>query len=37
MRKIAKVKVKSDIKKLMIYDCDDGTYLFLYDKEEAIS
>lgn len=34
MRLIANIKqTDSDVKRLMIYDSEDGVYLFGYDKE----
>jgi hypothetical protein len=34
MRIIAEVKAHEDVKRLMIHDCEDGVYLFLFDIEE---
>lgn len=34
MRIVIKVKEHENVKRLMIYDCDDGVYLFLFDIEE---
>ena len=38
MRKIAKVKNDSNVKRVMIYSCKDGVYLFLYkDNKDSPS
>ncbi len=33
MRKIAKVADNEEVKRLMLYECEDGVYLFEFDKE----
>ncbi|WP_220718062.1 hypothetical protein [Agarivorans litoreus] len=33
MRKIAKVSGNEEVKRIMLYECEDGVYLFEYNKE----
>ncbi|WP_220720916.1 hypothetical protein [Agarivorans litoreus] len=33
MRKIAKVVGNEEVKRIMLYECEDGVYLFEYNKE----
>lgn len=33
MRKIAKVSGHDEVKRVMLYECEDGVYLFEYDRE----
>ncbi len=37
MRLIANIKNVSDFKRAMLYQCKDGCYIFLYDKDEDCS
>lgn len=34
MRHIAKVQGHTDVKRLMIHECDDGVFLFLFEIED---
>lgn len=37
MRKIAKVSNNEEVKRIMLYECEDGVYLFEYDRESDSS